>query len=53
MTSNYSVDMLKKAAFVDELNNFLKLLPLDDHTNDLIIKYFEKRIKEIDSAYKK
>jgi hypothetical protein len=54
MTHNYSVDYLRKAAFVDELNNCLKTLPLEQMTEEikLVIQYLEKRIKEIDARYK-
>ena len=54
MTHNYSVDYQRKAAFVDELNNCLKTLPLDQVTEEIlmVIEYLEKRIKEIDARYK-
>ena len=53
LQSNYSVDMLKKAAFVDELNNVLKS-PRNkkDNETDIIISYIEKRIKQIDERNK-
>ena len=47
---NYSVDALKKAAFVDEINNVLKVNNLVDKS--MIICYLENRIKEIDKRYK-
>ena len=51
---NYSVDTLKKAAFVDELNNVLKVLRIEapekvDSNIEAIIEYFEKRLKEFAS----
>jgi len=52
---NYSSDMMKKAAFTDELNNLLKLLPenlIEDYDIKVITEYIEKRIKQIDDAYK-
>ena len=51
---NYSVDYLKRAAFVDELNNCLKVLGGDDITPEIqdVIKYLESRVKEIDNKYK-
>jgi hypothetical protein len=49
-TYNYSVDALKKAAFVDEINNVLKVNNLVDKS--MIICYLENRIKEIDKRYK-
>ena len=49
-TYNYSVDALKKAAFVDEINNVLKVNNSVDQL--AIIYYLENRIKEIDKRYK-
>jgi len=57
---NYSVDYMKRAAFVDELNNHLKIKDRTEYKEDAlqfyqrqeIIDYFEKRIKEIDDRYK-
>lgn len=51
---SYSCDMLKKAAFVDELNNILNLLPNDIkifYDLEIIKSYIENRIKEIDLIY--
>jgi hypothetical protein len=55
MPNNYSVDMLKKYAFLDELNNFLKLKPVDqiDKDTQSVIEYLENRVKEIEKKYKK
>ena len=47
---NYSIDALKKAAFVDEINNVLKVNNSVDQL--AIIYYLENRIKEIDRLYK-
>ena len=52
MHFNYSIALLKKAAFVDELNNTLKISRGTD-ANDIIIKYLEKRIAEITESEKK
>ncbi len=57
MKYNYSVEVLKKAAFVDELNNILKLYtPTGDdknnNVNTIVISYIEQRIKEIDNLVK-
>jgi uncharacterized membrane protein len=51
---NYSIDYLKRAAFVDELNNYLKVLDEDDITPEIqdVIHYLEHRVKEIDKKYK-
>jgi len=51
---NYSIDMLKKSAFIDELSE-LQLTPiteLDEETMN-VIEYFEKRIKELNDKYAK
>lgn len=57
MKSNYSVDTLKKAAFHDELENVLRVLTIEspgliDEDIIAVMKYLEKRLKQIDSAYK-
>lgn len=51
---NYSVDYLKRAAFVDELNNCLKVLNEEYVTQEIldVIYYLETRVKEIDKKYK-
>ena len=49
-THNYSVDALKKAAFVDEINNVLNVHNLVD--KDIIVGYLKNRIAEIDKRYK-
>jgi len=54
LSLNYSVDMMKKYAFIDELNNYLNILPPEDKDkNNPIIEYIEKRIAHIDKKYKK
>ena len=57
---NYSVDMLKKAAFVDELNNTLLTIPeyvsLEDDDRiylEVVIEYFKGRIIYFENKYKK
>lgn len=47
---NYSVDALKRAAFVDEINNVLRIENSVDKS--VILCYLENRIKEIDKRYK-
>ncbi|CAB5220680.1 hypothetical protein UFOVP247_22 [uncultured Caudovirales phage] len=49
-TSNYSVDYMKKAAFVDELNNVLH--NPDGFVDKVVVAYLRKRIREIDRKYK-
>lgn len=51
---NYSVDYLKRAAFVDELNNCLKVLNEEYVTQEIldVMRYLETRVKEIDKKYK-
>jgi len=51
MNFNYSVEILKKSAFVDELNSRLRITKEKD--NEIIIKYLEARIAEINEAEKK
>jgi hypothetical protein len=49
MNFNYSVEVMKKYAFIDELNCRLKITwkAKDDSNNDIIIQYLENRIAEI------
>lgn len=51
---SYSVDMLKKSAFQDELTNVLELLPVEqlDQTTLDVIAYLKARINEIDKNAK-
>ena len=48
---NYSVDYMKRAAFVDELNNVL-IHCENSIAKDLITEYFKIRISDIDRRYK-
>lgn len=52
MDFNYSVEVMKKYAFIDELNCRLKIYKNNDD-NETIVKYLEKRIAEINEAEKK
>jgi hypothetical protein len=49
MNFNYSVEVMKKYAFIDELNCRLKITwkAKNDSNNDIIIRYLEDRIAEI------
>jgi len=51
---SYSRDMMKKYAFIDELNNYLRILPIEeiDEKKIIIIEYLENKIKEIDKRNK-
>ena len=53
-TYNYSVDALKKAAFIDEINNVLKVQNLIENSVDrnTIICYLMDRVDEINKRYK-
>ena len=54
-TSNYSVDYMKRAAFTDEVNNYLKVRKERNVMNDneeIVLKYLEERVKQIDQKYK-
>jgi hypothetical protein len=55
MDFNYSVEVMKKYAFIDELNCRLKITwkAKDDTKNDIIIKYLEERVAEILEEEKK
>jgi hypothetical protein len=50
-THNYSVDALKKAAFVDELNNVL-IHAEKTVAKDIIVEYLNIRVNEINKRYK-
>jgi hypothetical protein len=58
MYFNYSIDVLKKAAFVDELNNTLNLyrycdnVLIEDNQLEIVIAYLEKRILQINEDIK-
>lgn len=47
----YSIDRMKRSAFVDEINNCLILLDDDDKFKSVIKEYLNKRIKEFDDRY--
>ena len=59
---NYSVDMMKKQAFVHELNNYLNIIREEPVITDedvkkyvdimTVKKYLENRIKEFDQRNK-
>ena len=48
---NYSVDQMKKAAFVDELN-YAKIYFENSVAKDFIIEYLNIRVDEINKRYK-
>ena len=48
---NYSVDQMKKAAFIDELN-YAKIYFEKSVAKDFIIEYLNIRIDEINKRYK-
>jgi hypothetical protein len=46
---------LKRAAFTDELNNYLKVRKERNVINDneeIVLKYLEERVAQIDKKYK-
>lgn len=52
---NYSIDYMKRAAFTDEVNNYLKVRKeRGDLTEDekVVLVYLEDRVKHIDKKYK-
>ena len=53
---SYSVDVLKKSAFQDELTNVLLLKlganMMEDLERDIVVEYFKRRIKELDEKTK-
>jgi hypothetical protein len=51
--SSASTEWLKKAAFTDELNNTLLLLPPSEVDEDtlVVIHYLKKRVKEISDRH--
>lgn len=44
-----SSQLLKRAAFIDELNNHLLLIKDADNETKIIIDYFKKRIESINT----
>lgn len=57
MAFNYSIEVIKKSMFIDELNSRLKIMKDIDNNKDndleVIINYLEKRIAEILEQEKK
>jgi hypothetical protein len=53
-TMNYSSDMIKRSAFVDELSNNINILPPYLQTQEIktVKEYLERRIKELEKKYK-
>jgi len=51
---NYSSDMIKRSAFVDELSNNINILPpyLQTQEIGIVKEYLERRIKELEKKYK-
>lgn len=50
-TYNYSVDMLRKAAFTDEINNVM-VYTEKSVAKDIIVDYLKNRVDEITRRYK-
>lgn len=48
---NYSVDQLKKAAFIDEIN-YAKIYFENSVAKDFVIEYLKIRVDEITKRYK-
>jgi len=48
--SNYSVDYLKRAAFIDEINNVLNVKNLVELKP--VLDYLNNRVEEINNKYK-
>ena len=53
---SYSIDVIKKSAFQDELTNVLELKAngtlVEDAERMIVIEYLKRRIKEIDKTVK-
>jgi hypothetical protein len=51
---NYSVDMMKRAAFHDELVNLINTMPVENVDEDIVAvkEYLTRRLKEFDRKYK-
>lgn len=49
--NNYSIEMLKKSAFMHEINSVLKHVPIDEQDVEYlaVFNYFSKRVEKIDS----
>ena len=56
-TSNYSVDMLKRAAFVAEISDIESALSSRNTEYDvelrLVVEYMKNRISQLEAKYKK
>jgi len=50
--ANYSIDILKKTLFQDELSGLRVKYPEPDNLTRIIMDYLDQRIKEIDKKYK-
>ena len=51
MDDCYSVNALKKAAFVDEIRNYINIQQ-EDPILEVVKKYLEERIKQLDAKMK-
>lgn len=51
MDDSYSVNALKKAAFVDEVRNYINIQK-EDPVLEVVKKYLEMRIKELEAKMK-
>jgi uncharacterized circularly permuted ATP-grasp superfamily protein len=51
---SYSVDVLKKSAFQDELTNVLEIVPVEYRDQEWVTveAYFKRRIKQLDEKTK-
>jgi hypothetical protein len=53
---SYSIDLIKKSAFQDELTNVLELKAngtlVEDAERMIVIEYLKRRIREIDKTVK-
>jgi hypothetical protein len=51
---NYSVDMMKRAAFHDELVNVVNTMPVENVDANIVAvkEYLSRRLKEFDRKYK-
>lgn len=52
---SYSIDVLKKSAFLHETMNVLEIVPLSERDEEwmTVKEYFVKRMKELDNATKR
>jgi hypothetical protein len=51
---NYSIDMMKRAAFHDELENVINTMPIDQIDANIVAvkEYLSRRLKEFDRIHK-